>query len=146
MKIFQCLAFLPISGRVAVGGYLAGLVCTLPGCAPATGSNNRSDGESKSRGVAVGAVTKAASNGKVNCCETNGATDPPVAACDSLGLVPITIPETPLVDQNGRPVDIGRDLVGDRVAAIQFVFTRCVTTCPILGNQFAEVRRRWGTG
>ena len=82
--------------------------------------------------------------GKADCCKTASAADPEASIGDSLGLVPITIPEMRVTLQNGRSADLARDLVGSRVAAIQFIFTRCVTTCPILGNQFAEVRRRLG--
>ena len=56
----------------------------------------------------------------------------------------MNLPESHLTDQAGRPVDLVRDLIGNRVAAIQFIFTRCTTTCPILGNQFGRVRTLLG--
>jgi cytochrome oxidase Cu insertion factor (SCO1/SenC/PrrC family) len=34
------------------------------------------------------------------------------------------------------------DLVAGRVVAVNFVFTTCTTSCPILGTNFGEVRRR----
>jgi protein SCO1 len=61
------------------------------------------------------------------------------------GVVPVTskvsAPDVPLVDQAGRPVRFVGDLLGRRVAAIQFVFTRCTTICPGLGLQFQGAQR-----
>ena len=66
----------------------------------------------------------------------------PGSIVNSLGLVPVKIPAAEVTDQTGRRLDLARDLIGSRVAAIQFIFTRCATTCPILGHQFAEVRNK----
>jgi protein SCO1/2 len=80
---------------------------------------------------------------RADCCKPGDPAQPGLSAQD-VGLARIVLDETRLTDQDGRPVDLARDLVGNRVAAIQFIFTRCTTTCPILGSQFGQVRALLG--
>jgi protein SCO1 len=49
------------------------------------------------------------------------------------------IPDTPVVDQDGRRLNFYSDLVKGRVVAINFIFTTCTTICPPLGATFAKV-------
>lgn len=49
------------------------------------------------------------------------------------------IPDTPVVDQNGKRLNFYTDLVKGRVVAINFIFTTCTTICPPLGATFAKV-------
>ncbi len=81
-----------------------------------------------------------------SCCAAKGSSETRTAPVEDLALDRITIPASPLVDQDGRPVDMASDLIGTRVAAIQFIFTRCATTCPILASQFQGVRDSLGDG
>jgi protein SCO1/2 len=62
------------------------------------------------------------------------------------GAVParVALLDVPLVDQEGRTVRFASDVVGRRVAAVEFVFTRCTTTCPVLGLQFQRVQHLLG--
>jgi protein SCO1/2 len=80
-----------------------------------------------------------------DCCATTVSPASDSAPLE-LALDRITLPASRLVDQDGRAVDLANDLVGTRVAAIQFIFTRCATTCPILANQFERVRDRLRDG
>ena len=52
----------------------------------------------------------------------------------------MTIPDTPMVDQNGRRVRFHTDLVKGRVVAINFIFTRCQTICPTLSTIFGQLQ------
>lgn len=54
------------------------------------------------------------------------------------------IPDVELLDQRGRPVRFHRDLVADRVVAIQFIFTSCRLACPLLGVQFGKLQELVG--
>lgn len=47
-------------------------------------------------------------------------------------------------DQSGRSRHFHRDLVQGRLVAINFVFTRCTTVCPLLGARFAQVQKLLG--
>ena len=49
------------------------------------------------------------------------------------------IPDTPVVDQNGKRLNFYTDLVKGKVVAINFIFTTCTTICPPLGATFAKV-------
>ena len=95
-------------------------------------------------GTATSSPPAAASSGSADCCKPADLDESGSPTPDDLGLARITIPEAHLTDQTGRPVDLVRDLIGDRVVAIQFIFTRCSTTCPILGNQFGRVQTLLG--
>ena len=53
----------------------------------------------------------------------------------------ISIPDVPLVDQDGRPVHFYSDLVKGRVVAMSFVFTSCTTICPPIGANFAKLQK-----
>jgi protein SCO1/2 len=67
----------------------------------------------------------------------------PVAAA---GFAPIalTIPDTDVVDQNGRKLKFYRDLVKGRAVAINFIFTTCRTICPMLTATFGAVQEDVG--
>jgi len=44
----------------------------------------------------------------------------------------LTVPDVPVVDQNGRTLRFYSDLVKGRTVAINFIFTSCTTICPQL--------------
>lgn len=62
----------------------------------------------------------------------------PAAATEALGAM--SIPDTVLLDQDGREVHFYSDLVKDRVVAINFIFTTCTTICPPMGANFGKLQ------
>lgn len=56
----------------------------------------------------------------------------------------MNIPDTELLDQDGRKVHFYTDLVKGRTVAINFIFTTCTTICPPLGATFARVQKELG--
>jgi cytochrome oxidase Cu insertion factor (SCO1/SenC/PrrC family) len=56
----------------------------------------------------------------------------------------LSIPDTELLDQDGRRVRFYSDLVRGKVVAINFIFTTCTTICPPLGATFARVQKELG--
>ncbi|MBV8283629.1 MAG: SCO family protein [Candidatus Eremiobacteraeota bacterium] len=90
------------------------------------------------------AVTgRVGSDAKPECCKEPQATD--AAKTDAVAVPQrVALPDVPLVDQDGRTVGFATELVGRRVAAVEFVFTRCTTTCPVLGLQFQRLQRLLG--
>jgi protein SCO1/2 len=56
----------------------------------------------------------------------------------------LTIPDVPLLDQDGRQVRFYSDLIKGRVVAINFVFTSCTAICPPMGGIFGKVRAQLG--
>lgn len=53
--------------------------------------------------------------------------------------VGLTVPDVALVDQHGTTLHFHRDLIADRLVAINFVFTTCTTVCPPMGVYFARL-------
>jgi protein SCO1/2 len=54
----------------------------------------------------------------------------------------MVFPEVTLVNQRGEPVRWYRDLIKGKVVAINFVYTACRTTCPLMGATFAALQKR----
>jgi protein SCO1/2 len=49
-----------------------------------------------------------------------------------------------LLDQEGRKVRFASEVIGDRIVAVDFVYTTCTTVCPVLSAVFAQVQERLG--
>ena len=60
------------------------------------------------------------------------------------GTVRIKLPDTVVVDHNGRTARFRSDIVGDRLVLVTFVYTTCTTVCPPLSALFADVQQRLG--
>ena len=67
---------------------------------------------------------------------------PAVAAADA--GAPIRIPDVTVQDQNGRSLSFYTDLVKGKTVAINFIFTTCTTTCPLLAANFRKVQLELG--
>ena len=60
------------------------------------------------------------------------------------GTTKMNIPDTELLDQNGRKIRFYTDLVKGQTVAINFIFTTCTTIYPPLGATFARVQKELG--
>jgi cytochrome oxidase Cu insertion factor (SCO1/SenC/PrrC family) len=54
------------------------------------------------------------------------------------------IPDVPVFDQNGRQLNFHKDLIANKVVAVNFVFTTCTTACPPLTATFRKVQQELG--
>jgi protein SCO1/2 len=71
----------------------------------------------------------------------HGSQDQPAnAAPPSAADVRVTIADVGLVDRGGRAINFKSEALADRIVAIDFVYTSCVTACPIISAIFAEVQ------
>ena len=61
-----------------------------------------------------------------------------------VGDAKMHIPDTELLDQNGRKIHFYSDLVKGQTVVINFIFTTCTTICPPLGATFARVQKELG--
>ena len=56
----------------------------------------------------------------------------------------LKVPETVLVNQRGEKVHFYSDLIKGKVVAINTIFTTCTTICPLMGVNFARLRKILG--
>jgi protein SCO1 len=57
---------------------------------------------------------------------------------------PVTLADTPLLDQDGRKLRLASDVVGDKLVVVSFVFTNCPDVCPVVSQAFAQVQQQLG--
>lgn len=48
----------------------------------------------------------------------------------------VAVPNAKLVDQDGQPVEFVKDVIGDKVVIVDFVYTTCTTVCPVQSALF----------
>ena len=77
---------------------------------------------------------------------TPASTSPSAAIVEvsSAQLPKMNIPDTELLDQDGRKIHFYTDLVKGQTVVINFIFTTCTTICPPLGATFARVQKDLG--
>ena len=61
-----------------------------------------------------------------------------------LPLVSFEIPDSLLVDQNGKQLKFYSDLVKGKVVVVHFFFTTCSAVCPMQGRSLVRLRNRLG--
>jgi protein SCO1 len=71
-----------------------------------------------------------------------------MAAAAKMGA-PVTVgglkfPDSVLVNQRGEKVHFYSDLIKGKTVAINTIFTTCTTICPLMGANFAKVRKLIG--
>ncbi len=49
-----------------------------------------------------------------------------------------------LLDQDGMPVRLEKDLVGDRLVVMGFIYTSCTTVCPVVSSIMGKVQQQLG--
>jgi cytochrome oxidase Cu insertion factor (SCO1/SenC/PrrC family) len=117
------------------GLFLFGLV--LAGC---QGDISRTGSENSPPAITEASPATPEPEG-ANCCEPSSSAD---TAARKNTIRKITIPDVPVVDQDGRSVHFYSDLVKGKVVAINFVFTSCKTACPSLGLNFGKLQEKLG--
>lgn len=58
--------------------------------------------------------------------------------------VKVHIADVELLDRQGRKLRFGPDALGDRIVAIDFIYTHCTTACPVLSSIFTLVQEELG--
>ncbi len=57
---------------------------------------------------------------------------------------PPRIPDVDCLDQNGKKLRFNTDLVKGKVVVISFIYTRCTSVCPIIGEGVARLQTALG--
>jgi protein SCO1/2 len=70
--------------------------------------------------------------------------NPPKPGRIEMPLMSMEIPDTLLLDQNGKQVRLYSDLIKDKVVMVHFFFTRCSYVCPMQGRSLMKLKSRLG--
>jgi len=98
-------------------------------------------------GAATGrASAKAATAKEPGCahCAADEKAARPAPAKTALADAKVAIVDRTLRDQEGRSVGFAREVVGDDVVVMDFVFTHCGTVCPVLSAKMARLQQLLG--
>jgi protein SCO1 len=60
------------------------------------------------------------------------------------GAMSLTVPDTLLHDQNGKPVHVYSDLIRGNAVVMNFIFTSCTTICSPMGANFGALQSQIG--
>ena len=58
------------------------------------------------------------------------------------GAAKVVLRDAPLLDSSGRRVRLARDVIGERIAVVNFIYTTCTTVCPVSSATFQQLRKR----
>ena len=56
--------------------------------------------------------------------------------------VKVVLSDAPLLDQGGRRVRLAQDVIGERIAVVNFIYTSCTTVCPVSSATFQQLQQR----
>ncbi|MFA9421894.1 MAG: SCO family protein [Gammaproteobacteria bacterium] len=63
------------------------------------------------------------------------------ATAVKVAMAEIELPDNlPMINQFGDQVDLRKDVIGNRIVAINFVYTTCTTVCPVVSAIFSMVQ------
>ncbi|MBI6898415.1 SCO family protein [Pseudomonas putida] len=71
-----------------------------------------------------------------------GQPEPPPAARQEKASVRFA--DVALLDQDGMPVRLEQDLVGDHLVVMGFIYTSCTTVCPVVSSIMSKVQQQLG--
>lgn len=69
--------------------------------------------------------------------EHHGAAAAPAAA-------KVVLRDAPLLDASGGRVRLREDVIGNRIALVNFIYTTCTTVCPVSSATFQQLQKRLG--
>ncbi len=92
--------------------------------------------------AAVTASLALGAHGLASAHDTNHQGRAPVLADPS--QVPVRVIDRPVVDQDGTARAFGRDVVGDRLVVVDFIYTDCGTLCPLQSAIMADLQDKLG--
>jgi protein SCO1/2 len=54
----------------------------------------------------------------------------------------VVLRDVPLLDASGRRVRLAQDVIGNRIAVVNFIYTTCTTVCPVASATFQQLQKR----
>jgi protein SCO1/2 len=56
----------------------------------------------------------------------------------------VVLRDTPLLDATGKRVQLAKDVIGARIAVVNFIYTSCTTVCPVSSASFQQLQQKLG--
>lgn len=56
----------------------------------------------------------------------------------------VVLRDVPLLDATGKRVRLREDVIGNRIALVNFIYTTCTTVCPVSSATFQQLQKRLG--
>jgi protein SCO1 len=56
----------------------------------------------------------------------------------------VVLRNEPLLDAAGNSVRLGNDVIGERIAVVNFIYTTCTTVCPVSSATFDQLQGKLG--
>jgi protein SCO1/2 len=56
----------------------------------------------------------------------------------------VVLRDAPLLDVWGKRVRLSQEVIGPRIAVVNFIYTSCTTVCPVSSASFQQLQRRLG--
>ena len=60
------------------------------------------------------------------------------------GSAKVVVSDKALLDQTGRVVRVAQDVIGGRIAVVNFIYTTCTTVCPVSSATFSQLQDKLG--
>lgn len=60
------------------------------------------------------------------------------------GAAKVVLRDVPLLDATGKRVRLAQDVIGNRIALVNFIYTTCTTVCPVSSATFQQLQKRLG--
>jgi protein SCO1/2 len=56
----------------------------------------------------------------------------------------VVLRDAPLLDTSGKRVRLAQEVIGERIAVVNFIYTSCTTVCPVSSATFQQLERKLG--
>jgi cytochrome oxidase Cu insertion factor (SCO1/SenC/PrrC family) len=130
------------------------LLASAPGCRESHSGDapvveaSRAEATDSPRPSVIPEENPRAEPSQADCCKTETPPAPAIVSREpELEVVTggVSVPDVTLIDQDGRPVNVLRDLARDKLLVMNFIFTTCQGVCPPLGVNFGQLQGRLGS-
>ena len=68
----------------------------------------------------------------------------PAAAPSAPSAAKVVLRDAPLLDASGKRVRLPQDVIGSRIAVVNFIYTTCTTVCPVSSATFQQLQQKLG--
>jgi protein SCO1/2 len=70
--------------------------------------------------------------------------EPQGSAAKAPSTTKVVLRDAPLLDASGKRVRLPQEVIGKRIAVVNFVYTSCTTVCPVSSASFQQLQKRLG--